>query len=252
MAGHVRAGWVDHLAEIREGDQRRKAGGVVLVECGPAAVAALHRQHPAKGALAELRIDRARFQQSEQDHGGIVDVGIEIVLELERPSAGFHALDLHAPVAGNADLLPQKPPGGPLHHRSGRIDARLEQREERESRIPDRGQTRLHPHPPVRVAKHPAVVHALETLPQRGVVEWMAERAQRHQRIHPRRLDPSPASVRLLVGEDPLFGRLAGALAERVERQAAVAAQGGVDRAEEPVDGVARRPWRCLRNAQLV
>ena len=43
-----------------------------------------------------------------------------------------------------------------------------------------------------------------------GVVELVAEQVQRHQRVHPGRLDAAPAAVLLLPGDDPL-----GAAAQR-------------------------------------
>ena len=69
----------------------RNSRVVVGVERAPAAVAALHAERPVRagGERAALRRDVGHGDalQHHQDHGRVVDVGIPVVGELERPAA---------------------------------------------------------------------------------------------------------------------------------------------------------------------
>src|SRR5262245_23249114 len=92
VGGDVRARRIDHLAEVAERELAAETAGVVGVEGGEAAVPALHAERPAQRApqrglelaLALGPVDRAK----RQDHlGGVVDVRVVVVLELEREAA---------------------------------------------------------------------------------------------------------------------------------------------------------------------
>ena len=48
------------------------------------------------------------------------------------------------------------------------------------------------------------VLEPREGLGKRGVIEGVAEQVQGHDRVDPRRLDPSPATIGLLPLQDPL------------------------------------------------
>src|SRR5919206_302677 len=75
--------------------------GVVDVEGAPAAVPGLHAEvpaHPAPdGLLHPLRVVVSDPAQREDHLGGVVDVGIVVVVELERPAAGRQLGSLDGP-----------------------------------------------------------------------------------------------------------------------------------------------------------
>ena len=75
-------------------------------------------------------------------------------------------------------------------------DARVEQRGQRQAGVPDRRLAGLEPaHRAVgAVLADEEAVQPGEPGAHRGVVEGVAEQVQRHQRVHPRRLDAAPAT----------------------------------------------------------
>ena len=101
----------------QNGSSRTIAPRVVGVERAPAAVArpASPRSSRRARAIAARRRARSRrldAQQREHDLGGVVDVGVVVVGELERPAAGRSAGPPHRPVAAHVYLLVEQPLGG--------------------------------------------------------------------------------------------------------------------------------------------
>ena len=78
------------------------------------------------------------LSQRKHDHGGVVDVRIEIVVELERPAARREVRTADRPVTGDGDFLPQQPvAGSPQARVVGRHAGRTEC-QHRERGVPDR------------------------------------------------------------------------------------------------------------------
>ena len=159
--------------------------------------------------LPRLPLAEVDPAQREDDLGGVVGVGVVVVLELERPAArrGVRAADL--PVARLADLLVEHPvrgaaraPGGP------RPSPASSRRDHRQHGVPDRGLARLEAAHAVLADRE--ALEAVERLLDDRVVQAVAHQVQRHDRVHPRRLDAAPAAVGLLAGDDPV-----GAAAQR-------------------------------------
>ena len=71
---------------------------VVAIECGPRTVARSHRQRPAASRARPRRrraFALAALEQREHDDRRVVDVGIDVVVELERPAVAVRLLALH-------------------------------------------------------------------------------------------------------------------------------------------------------------
>ena len=107
---------------IGEGDRVQEVGGVVLVECAPAAICTLHALDPAGGAGDVLVITGAIDPvQQHAHHRGVVDIGIEVVAVLERPAARREIGRLGRPVALDIEDLPLRQPvaGGTIRGSAG-------------------------------------------------------------------------------------------------------------------------------------
>ena len=77
---------------IGEGNVVQHIMGVVGVERAPAAVRALHPDHPFGGARDAVAVFfRIRPVQRHRHDRGVVDVGVVVVAVLERPAAGANA-----------------------------------------------------------------------------------------------------------------------------------------------------------------
>ena len=142
MRRHIRARRVGDRAEVAEGKARAEAARVLGVERGPAAVAGLHAQRP-RDATLDGRVDTGHHRvtdqpQREHDLGRVVDVGVVVVRELERPAAGREQRTPHGPVALDPDLLAQQPLGGALDGRIVRGGAGVTQRDHGQAGVPDR------------------------------------------------------------------------------------------------------------------
>ena len=109
VRGDVRGGRVDDLAEVAEG-QRRQRSRVLSASNAP--------QPPSEDCMPSVQRDAALHRGFEplairvvhapqrQDHlGGVVDVGIRVVGELEGPAARLEVRPPHPPVPRDADLL---------------------------------------------------------------------------------------------------------------------------------------------------
>ena len=85
---------------------------------------------------------------------------------------------------------------------------------------------------------------------QHRVVEVVAEQVQRHQGVHPGRLDAAPAAVTLLPGDDPLRAAAQGRAPYRLYRPVKV--QGLIEGGEGLRPGVRGRAARGHAGFQLV
>ena len=163
--------------------------------------------------------------QREHDLGGVVDVGVDVVGELEGPAGRVEIGSLHRPVAAHADLFGEHPADAA---RDGRVvdrHARVEQRDDGEAGVPDRRLAGLEPaDAAVRcVFVDEEAVQALDRRRDHRVVQRVAQQVQGEDRVDPRRLDAAPAAVGLLAGDDPL----GGLRASRDWRSRAAPARGG-------------------------
>ena len=230
--------WVDHGAEIAEGQLADQAAGVVGVEGAPPAVARLHSDHPLHAALdgrgqAGMLV-RGAPREGEHDLGGVVDVGVDVVGELEGPAGRGEVGPAYRPVAGHRDLLIEQPLDGLVHDRVGRLGARVEQAGEGEAGVPHGGLAGLEPAVLAvgGLLADQEPVEAGDCRGQAGVLERIAEQVQREDRVDPGRLDAAPAAVGFLTGEDPLGRPAHGQRAAGMCRQAVVELQGTVEQAE--------------------
>ena len=99
---------------IGEGDFLQHTLGAVLIECGPPTVATLESHHPFQATLkafVPLRgVFRGHFPKREQDHGGVIHVGIPFVLEFKHPPTRLDFCRvLVNPVTAKANFLRHKP-----------------------------------------------------------------------------------------------------------------------------------------------
>ena len=200
MGGDVGGRLVGDLAEVAERELVEPERLVVRVEGAPAAAARLHPGRPREAAVDGVA-PAVAAAQGERDHCGVVDVGIEIVLELEGPAAGRELGAAHGPVAAHGDLLVLEPLG--RAHERGVLGAetRVAQRQHGEAGVPDRRLAGLGPEAAALVDDEP--FPALDRSAQGLVLEAVAERDQHQDRPDPWRLDPAPRAVRLLVGPHP-------------------------------------------------
>src|SRR6266540_2508961 len=231
VRGHVGARRIGDGTEVAERKLCRQAARVVHVERRPPAVTGLHAERPRDAVLGRSPVLDARPPQREHDDGGVVDVGIVVVRELEREPTRLQVRPAHGPVTAYANLAAREP-----HRAAGdrfvtRVEARVEQGEHRERAVPDRRLAGLEPAALLVLDREP--VEAGERVRDHGVVERIAERAQRDDRPHPRRLDAAPRTVCLLALDDPLLGRAERAPAQRSDRLPLVAVQAAVDEREE-------------------
>jgi hypothetical protein len=140
VRGDVLGGRIEHRAEIGEGQFVHEGSRVVLVECGPRAVARPHRPAPPHRVGDGLRRALAfpRLQQCEDDDGGVIDIGVQVVVELECPSTARVERHLDLPVTAAADLLGQKPVDGAAQRHVLTRNPGLAKREHRPRRVPHR------------------------------------------------------------------------------------------------------------------
>src|SRR4051812_5182714 len=203
VRGHVRARLVGDLAEVAERQLVEPERLVVGVEGAPAPASRLHPGRPGEPALDGL-VAAVAAPQRERDDGGVVDVGIEVVLELEGPAAGREVGPAHRPVALDRDLLGKQPVGCANERRVLRAEAGVAEREDGERRVPDRRLAGLGAQPVALVDRE--ALPALDGLAQGLVLEAVAESDEHQDRPDPRRLDPAPRAVGLLMLPDPAFG----------------------------------------------
>ena len=216
--------------------------------------AALHRQRPAQARCDRATLGRVVGQrdavQRHQHHRRVIDVGIDIVVELEGPAAGGRVGVLHLPVAAAEDLLLQHPFARPDERGMVRGEPGVLQRDRGQAGVPDGRQAGLGPQHARRVGAGLAgerllareVAEARQPLLHDGMVERIAQGAQGQQRVDPGRLDAGPGAVGLLAVEQPALGRAQRPMMQRSHVVALQHAQDAVQAREEarPAQRVAR------------
>jgi hypothetical protein len=189
--------------------------------------------------------------QREDDFGGVVDVRVVVVLELERPAARLQVRAPLHPVSDRAHFLADQPVRGSNHRGVVGRESGIAERDGRERGVPDR---RLAGFDAARaVFDDRESVEACECLRDHGVIHRVAEYVERHHRVHPGRLDSAPAPVGFLSPHDPLDGAPVGVLAQSPVGPPLVELERAVELLEAPLPGRDRmaRRWRRVA-AQLV
>src|SRR5439155_23167322 len=95
--------------EVAERDPVEPHRLVVDVEGPPTAVPRLHPSGPGEPSAHSL-LAEAELAERQGDDGRVVDVGIEIVLELERPAARREPREADRPIAARIGHLPREQP----------------------------------------------------------------------------------------------------------------------------------------------
>ena len=223
----------------------------------------------ARGLAARGLAAPGRAAQREHGFRGVVDVRVAVVVELERPAARVQPRAAHLPVTRARYLFVEQPAGRLAQRWVIGWQARVLERDHGQHGVPDRGLAGFQPpHRPVRAAfgdrepvqpGQPALDHRM--------VDPVTQQVQRDQRVHPGRLDPAPAAVLLLPGDDPVGAAAQRRPAHRPHRPGPLAeplehVQAPVEAAEHqlpagPVRGLSRLagrvPWFALgRNPDLV
>ena len=210
---HVLRGVVDHLTEVAERYLVGQPLRVIFIEGAPTAVLGLHRQQPAPSPrqrpLPALFVRQPRARQRHQDLGRVIRIRVEIILELERPAAGLHAPYLHLPVAAAQDLLAQQPAARPHQRRVVRRQARVQEPDHRQRRVPHRRKAGLRVEDTL-VLHREGALEPLQPPAHHRIVQRVAPQFKGDERIHPRRLYAAPRSVRLLMRNDPALRRAVG------------------------------------------
>src|SRR6267142_2035661 len=114
--GDVSGRRIDHGVVVGERNVAEETAVIVAIKRAPAAIAILHAEKPldaaANGAFHAGRIGIFYALERHENEGGVVDVGIKIVAEFERPAAGLGVFVFDLPVAGAEDLLREHPVRG--------------------------------------------------------------------------------------------------------------------------------------------
>ncbi len=206
----VDTGRIQGFTKVAERDQGHQFFVVVLVEGCPGSIAASHPHHPAQAtgdrgrdSLLEFRVVGVAAGQHDQGHGGVVDVGVDIVLVLESPAPGFQFGALHFPVAPGFDLLTQQPIDTAVEVLFARADAAIEESQLGQQGVPN-GRGASLQESSLRLVHGPRLVETAPAFLHHRVVQGIPLEAQGHQRVDPGGLNPGPASVSLLATNDPL------------------------------------------------
>ena len=141
--------------------------------------------------------------QGEDYFGGVVDVGVVVVGELERPSAGCQAGPAYGPVAGDRDLLAEQPAGRGGDGRMFGVDAGVAKGDHGQGGVPHRRLARFDAPPLVVVNEE--VLESMQGGGQDRVVERVALKVQGDDGVDDRGLDASPEAVGFLAADDPLL-----------------------------------------------
>ena len=190
-----------------------------------------HSTASSTAVVDALGIGMAGAAQGQRDHRGVVDVGVVDVRVLERPTAAGQVRPPHGPVAGDVGDLTVKQPLGRAHERRiAGLQAGVGQRDQRQRGVPHRRLARLQPS--LLGLLDGERVEAVEAGAHHRMVERIPLQVKRHQRVHPRRLDPAPAAVGLLALDDPALGRAQAQPPQRPHRVALVDAQHLVHRGQ--------------------
>src|SRR5581483_222616 len=188
----------------------------------------------------------AERAQRQGDDGGVVDVGVVVVLVLERPPAGSEIGNADGPVALHRHLLAQEVVAGEHELRMVGGNPARAQRQHGERGVPHRRLACLGTQA-VAVLDHESFP-AFDRLAQRFVLEAVPERVQRDDPPDPRWLDAAPRSVRLLPRTDPLLRASLRQPAQRVAAQRrARASWNGADVEQVDVDRLHGTQRLCKR-----
>ncbi len=148
--GDIGAFGVEHGVVVGEGDFFQDIFGAVFIEGGPAAVFALEAEHPGDGSIEDFLgafgVIGGDEPQGEEDHGGVIDIRVPFIFELEGPAAGFDVGGVFVfPVAAEADFAIDHPihglgDPGVVFGYAGFAEA-----DESDDRIPDWGEAGFEP-----------------------------------------------------------------------------------------------------------
>ena len=226
---------------------------VVHIEGRPTAVLGLHVDQPVDGAALDAflggLVRGVGVQQSEQNYGRVVDVGIMIVFKLESPSGGLQVGPLHAPVALVPDLALQQPVGRRAHP-VGRRAAHFAKREHGVGRVPDGRKTGLKIQ--LRLGLRDQFVEVLDRFDPVGMILGVAQAFERHDQIHHRRINCAEALRVARVIENPFLSFAEGLLAQRLRPAAFPQLEAAVDPLEDQRKTIAARlPEALARDDQF-
>ncbi len=154
-----------------------------------------------------------RAAERQQNHGGVVDVGIKFVGELEVPAGGLRVGPLHGPVALAAHFLGQQPVGAFAQGVARRF-GRLAHGVRRDGAVPDHGKTRLEEEAAA-VVDHQRI-ELLLRFHTIGMFGRVTQQIQRHDDVHHRRIDGGHAVGELGPLQHPLLGFADGSPADRL------------------------------------
>ena len=117
----------------------------IAVEGGPSAVVILHGEYPLDAAFGGGEgVGAADASKGHSDHGGVIDIGVEAVVEFEVPAAGFDGVfDVGGPVAWLSAFFFEEPGGTALHGVVGGIEAGLCEGVGGDACVPDGGEAGL-------------------------------------------------------------------------------------------------------------
>ena len=238
----------------QNGMSRHDLPHVVGVERPPAAVLALHADGPF-GAAADRLVNALGLRvadptERQHDLGGVVDVRVVVVVELERPSARGELRPADRPVALDPYLLAKKPVGRFDERGVVARDARVAQCDHRQRRVPYGRLACLQ-------APHIALLDeepldAVEPLLHRPLADVVAAQGERHEGVDPGRLDPAPGPVVLLALEHPPLDPRQRPAPKRLQRMPLIDAADAVEPQEHaPAEGPGPRLDRAP-GSQLV
>ncbi len=206
--GDVGTARVEHGVVVGE----RELGEDLVVDVDvvgrPAAVAVLHRQEPVDPAPARRgdggMIGHRRAVQRQDDHGAVVEVGIELVAELEVPAGRLDARAVDGPVAGVSQLPGQQPVHGQTPGRMFGRQRGVGQRDRGDRRVPDRRHAGLQADPVV--LGDLEVIELLDRPADLGRLILIAQALQGDDRVDHRREDRPQAVGLLAMLHHPAMG----------------------------------------------
>src|SRR5579875_1567543 len=177
----------------------------------PAAILALHRKHPFDGALHTFAltrfIGRASLEQRKQHHGGVIDVGVKLVSELEGPTGGLRMRPLFGPVTFTADLFREQPIGAAAESVVRRI-CRFAESKGGDCGIPNGGKAGLEVKAAF-VIDEQAIKLSLR-LHAKGMISRVAQQIESHDGILHGGVDRTQAVAAFKVLDHPLRAAMNG------------------------------------------
>ncbi len=184
----IRGRRVQQRPVVGERDVVEVKMSVVGVERAPAAIPALHPDHPGAGTLDRVRVGRIAIAvQQHPDHGGVVHIRVMIVVVLKSPAPRRRIRPRRRPVADRVGDLPLAKPGTcRIHARVGGT-LRLGHGMTRETRVPDRRQAGL-AESPLRFDDQ-QLANCGPGGRGGGVVGRIAQRVEHHHAVRHRRVD---------------------------------------------------------------